>query len=402
MRRYRRRLALGAILWSATAAAVPASSGSLSFPATGFFRTAAARGRQWLVTPDGRPFYANGIDHVTASPDDDRTTGRCPYCDAIVAGYPSLDAWADATVERLAAWGFNTLGAWSDTDRFASRMPYTVLLDMASGDDWFSPAFAENAAAIAASAVAPRRDDPNLVGWYLDSELRWGPDWRAQTTLLDEYLNLPPGAPGRTVAERHAGRPDRFLQVLAHRYFKVTTTAIRAQDPNHLILGCKMITQLTPRTVLRAARRYVDVLTVDDYTLLPGLDDAIQELWGPFAPRTPTLAAFYTLTRRPIMVAVYSFRAADSGLPNSWPPIFPVYATQQDRADAYAAYVEQLRQGPWIVGDFWFELVDEPGGGRFDGEDSNFGVLSTSDVPWQVLVDRMTAVHAASPDHPVQ
>jgi hypothetical protein len=43
-------------------------------------------------------------------------------------------------------------------------------------------------------------------------------------------------------------------------------------------------------------------------------------------------------------------------------------------------------------------LADEPGGGRVDGEDSDVGVLSTSDVPWQVLVDRMTAVHAASPD----
>lgn len=400
-------LALAVTLWSCTAVATAAPDlaggaaqpGSLTFPATGFFRAAEARGRWWLVTPDGRPFYANGIDHVTATPDDDRGTGRCPYCEAIAAGYPSLDAWTDATVERLRAWGFNTLGAWSDVDRFAARMPYTVLLDMASGDDWFSPAFAARAAAVAAGAVAPRRDDANLLGWYLDSELRWGPDWRASSTLLENYLALPPGSPGRTVAEHCAGHPDRFLHLLARRYFKVTTAAIRAQDPNHLILGTKMITQLTPRTVLREARKYVDVLTVDDYTLLPGLDDLIQKTWGPFPERTPTLAAFHTLTRGPIMVAEYSFRAADSGLPNSWPPIFPVYATQQDRADAYATYVERLRQGPWIVGDFWFEFVDEPPGGRFDGEDSNFGVVSTSDVPWQTLVDRMTAVHAGSPDH---
>lgn len=401
-------LALGAAAWGWTAAAAagvpqrPAQPPSLVFRATGFFRTAAARGRWWLVTPEGRPFYANGIDHVTATPDDDRKTGRCPYCDAIAGGYPDLDAWTDATVERLRAWGFNTLGAWSDVDRFASRMPYTVLLDMASGDDWFSPAFAANAAAIAAGTVAPRRDDPNLLGWYLDSELRWGPDWRAQRALLDDYLALPPGSPGRTVAEHHKGEPDKFLRLLARRYFRVTTAAVRAQDPNHLILGTKMITQLTPRTVLREARRYVDVLTVDDYTLLPGLDQLIQQTWGPFVARAPTLAEFHTVTRRPVMVAEYSFRAADSGVPNSWPPIFPVYATQQDRADAYAAYVEQLRQGPWVVGDFWFELVDEPGGGRFDGEDSNFGVLSTGDVPWQTLVDRMTVVHAASPDHFVQ
>jgi hypothetical protein len=372
--------------------------GALVFRAAGFFRTAFTRDRWWLVTPNGRPFYANGIDHVSPTPDEDRMTGRCPYCDAIAAGYPDLDAWTVATVARLQSWGFNTLGAWSDVDRFGRVMPYTVLLDMASGNDWFAPAFEDHAQAVAASQVAPRRDDPNLVGWYLDSELRWGPDWRAQRQMLDDYLGLPAGSPGRTVAERHAGDPDGFLRALARRYFDVTTRAVHAQDRNHLILGTKMITQLTPRTVLRMARKYVDVLTVDDYTLLPGLDDLIQQTWGPFVPRTPSLVDFHTITRKPVIVAEYSFRAADSGVPNSWPPIFPIYQTQQERADAYAAYVMALHQAPWVVGDFWFEYVDEPAGGRFDGEDSNFGVVSSSDVPWETLVRRMTAVHAASPD----
>lgn len=141
------------------------------FRATGFFHTERRGKRWWLVTPDGRPFYANGIDHVTPSPDVDRATGRCPYCDAIAARYADLDEWAAATVARLQGWGFNTLGAWSDVDRLAP-MPYTVLLDMAGGDDWFAPEFEARCAAIAAGEVARRRDDPNLVGWYTDSELR--------------------------------------------------------------------------------------------------------------------------------------------------------------------------------------------------------------------------------------
>ena len=80
------------------------------------------------------------------APDVDHQTGRCPYCDTIAAGYPDLDAWASATVDRLASWGFNTLGAWSDTD-LVGTMPYTVLLYMAGGDDWFAPEFEERAAA---------------------------------------------------------------------------------------------------------------------------------------------------------------------------------------------------------------------------------------------------------------
>ena len=366
--------------------------------ATGFFRAQQVGGRWLLVAPDGRPFYANGIDHVSASPDEDRKTGRCPYCEAIAAGYPDLDAWAAATVDRLRSWGFNTLGAWSDVD-LLKGMPYTVLLGMAGGDDWFANEFEDRAASIAASEVAERRDDPNLVGWYTDSELRWGPDWRKSTTLLDDYLALPVGSPGRRVAERYRGRPERFLEVLARRYFSVTSAAIRAVDPNHLILGSKMITQLTPRALMRVARRYIDVFTFDDYTLLPGLDEQIQAEWGPFVPRTPDFAEVYREIRKPLMITEYSFRAADAGVPNSYPPIFPVYPTQADRADAYAAYVEQLHRARWVVGDFWFEYTDEPAGGRFDGEDSNFGVVATNDVPWQTMVERMTAVHAQSPDH---
>lgn len=335
---------------------------------------------------------------MSADPDTDRTTGSCPYCAAVKADYPNVDAWAGTTVQRLRAWGFNTVGSWSDTDRFAGRMPYTELLSMASGDDWFSPAFETHAKAVAASDVAPRRDDPNLVGWILDSELRWSPDWRSPNTLLADYLALPEGTPGRAVADRHVGDANGFLRVLAARYFRVTTSAIRAQDPHHLILGVKMIAQLTPREVLVAARRYVDVVTIDDYTLLPGLNELIQQTWGPFVPVDATLAAQYAVLRKPMMISEYSFRAADAGVPNSYPPIYPTLPGQQARAAADAAFVQPIYGAPWIVGDQWFEYVDEPPGGRFDGEDSNFGIVSITDTPWQVLVDRMTELHALAPD----
>jgi len=369
-----------------------------TFRATGFFHTAFDGDRWWLVTPDGRPFYSTGVNHVSASPDTDRKTGICPYCEAVATKYPNVDAWRNGAVDRLRSWGFNTIGAWSDTDRFAARMPYTVLLDMAGGGDWFSPDFEARAASIAASAVVSRRDDPNLVGWLLDNELHWGPDWRMQHPLLDDYLTLPPGSPGRAVADHYVGNPNGFLRALAARYFRVTTVAIRAQDPHHLILGVRMIAQLAPREVIEAARPYVDVFSVNHYTLLPGLDEAIQRAWGPYVPVDPTLSAFHEISDLPIMVTEYSFRAADSGVPNSWPPIFPTLATQQDRANAYAASVQRLYSAPWIVGDHWFEYADEPPGGRFDGEDSNFGLVSNRDVPWQTLVDRMTRVHAMAPD----
>lgn len=372
--------------------------GRVFFP-TGFFRSAYDGHRWWLVTPDGRPFYSTGINHVTTDGNDtDRKTGVCPYCQAMAANYPSVGAWTDTTIRRFHAWGINTIGTWSDADRFATRMPYTFLLNMAGTNDWFSPAFASRAASIAASTVAARRDDPNLIGWVLDSELRWGPDWRASTQLLYDYLALPPGSPGRVVADRYVGNPRGFLRVLATRYFRVTAGAIHAQDPRHLILGVKMITQLTPPEVLEAARPYVDVFSVDDYALIPGLEDQIQHTWPMYLPHDPTLSSLYRIVQRPLLVMEYSFRAADAGVPNSYPPIFPTYDTQNDRANAFAGYVHRIYSVPWFVGDHWFEYVDEPAGGRFDGEDSNFGLVSSADVPWQTLVDRMIVVHATAPD----
>ena len=54
-------------------------------------------------------------------------------------------------------------------------MPYEVQLTMASGNDWFAPSFVTNADAVAASQVAPLAKDPNVIGYFTDSELDWGP-----------------------------------------------------------------------------------------------------------------------------------------------------------------------------------------------------------------------------------
>jgi hypothetical protein len=366
--------------------------------ATGWFHTQQHGGRWWLVTPDGRPFYSHGVNHVTAAPNTDLETGRCPYCDTLATKYPSLDAWRDATVSRLRDWGFNTIGAWSDWDRFDHRMPYTLNLSMAAGNDWFAPEFEAHAREEVERTVVPRRNDPNLVGWFLDNELRWGRDFRGDQTMLDIYLALPAGSPGRAVAEQHVGDPSGFLTALAERYFSVTTGAIRARDPHHLILGTRMISFLTPAEVVVAAGRHLDVLSVNHYDVVPGLIEGLNGLWGPFVPVDATLTRFHELSGLPVLVTEYSFRGADAGLPNEWPPIYLTAPDQTGRADLWQRKVEQLYATPWIVGDHWFEWADQPPGGRFDGEDNNFGLVSNSDDTYEVLTSRMRAVHATAPD----
>ena len=377
----------------------PASSAARPFKASGHFAIGHQGGRWYFVTPTGQPFYSTGIDHVSSDPDTDRVTGHCPYCDTIAGEYPDTAAWADATVARLRSWGFNSLGPFSDLDTFAGRMPYSVQLGMASGDDWFSPSFAAHADEVAATQVAPRADDPNLIGWYTDSELDWGPNGGDLATQLDHYLALPAGSPGLAVAQQHVGDPNGFVYALATRYFQVTTAAVRRYDPHHLILGVKAEAQEIQPELLRAARPYVDVFSIDDYQLLPGLAQVIDQIWPQYLPVTSNFDDFERQVDRPIMVAEYSFIADTPQTPDTVPGVYDVFADQAARADAYTAYVAPLYEdAPWVVGDEWFEYVDEPAGGRFDGENDDFGVVDVEDQPYDALVSRLQVMHAMAPD----
>ncbi len=305
---------------------------------------------------------------------------------------------------QLRSWGFNSLGPFTDNSTFASQMPYSVQLGMASGNDWFSPSFATHADQVAATQVAPLANDPNLIGWYTDSELQWGPDIDSNQPLLDNYLALPAGSPGLAVAQQYVGNPNGFVYALATRYFQVTTAAVRRYDPNHLILGVKAEGQYIQPELLEAASHYVDAFSIDDYQLQPGFAQGIDDLWPQYLPVTPTFANFEQyLGSTPIMVAEYSFIANTPQTPDTVPGVLAVYPDQSSRAAAYTDYIAPLYEdAPWVVGDEWFEYVDEPQGGRFDGENNNFGVVNVENQPYQDLVTQLEIMHSIAPDRAYQ
>jgi agarase len=400
---------------SAQAAGPPARSGAVdlhghtmgrsrALPATGYFTTVHEHGHWYFVTPTGQPFFSTGVDHVASDPDTDQSTGQCPYCETIHSQYPSTAAWESATVAQLRSWGFNSLGPFSDDSEFAGQMPYTVQLSMASGDDWFAPSFVTNADEVAATQVAPLADDPDLIGWYTDSELTWGPTISNENTELQDYLALPAGSPGLAVAQQYEGRPNAFLYALATRYFQVTSAAIRMYDTHHLILGVKAEGQYIQPQLLEAAGHYVSVFSIDDYALLPGYADGIHALWPQYLRVTANFSNFEKYARIPIMVAEYSFIGETPQTPDTVPGVYAVYATQAERALAYAKYMAPLYENaPWVVGDEWFEYVDEPQGGRVaDGENNNFGLVNVENQPYEDLVTQMEIMHSIAPDRLAQ
>ena len=247
-----------------------------------------------------------------------------------------------------------------------------------------------------------------MIGYYLDNELRWGPDYRASTTYIEEYLMMPADAPGhakavaflhdryKTVADLnaawkltladwsgldtvHFASPYRapaswadsnaFVGLAAHRYFEVCHDAVRRQDPNHMILGCRDDMASSGLPVAEASRGLVDVWSVNYYV-----------------PRAfaPPLKMQYYAAHAPILITEWSFRSRDSGLPNT-EGAGPVVATQSDRADKYREYMTDLLAQPYVVGAHWFEYVDEPAEGRFDGENSNYGLVNIHDDSYTVF-----------------
>ena len=367
--------------------------------ATGFFQVAEVGKRWLLITPEGEPFYSVGVNHVTANNNTDRETGVCPYCEAVDSTYESREAWADTTSERLASWGFNTIGAWSDDQLFAPLMPYTELLNYGGGQpDYYSEEFIERVQKITTEKVVPLEDDPNLLGWFLDNELKWGKDWRnPNTTMLDEYMMLDEGSPGREVAEQYEGDHEGFLSALATQYFRVTTEAIRAVDSNHLILGSRASSLSMPPQVPPAATPYLDVFSVNFYATTEGLFDSLNSTWGPLVPIENWLEAYYELSGLPLMATEFSFRSSESDPPNIYPPIYLTFDTQAERAAAYDEYVQNCFDAPYFVGHHWFEYVDQPVGGRGDGEDNNFGLVTVGDEPYDDFVEPVTATNLLAP-----
>ncbi|HJU16121.1 MAG TPA: hypothetical protein VJ770_06595 [Stellaceae bacterium] len=426
-----------------------------NFKATGFFRTERAHGRWRLVTPEGHAFFSLGLDVVSPNVGATIIAGRefmftaLPGKDEPLArhfgtrhgvtfdfyaanlerkyGRDYLAAWRRTAIARLRAWGFNTIGNWSEPQLIANgAMPYVVPIHLwgdyrhiAGGPgarspmpDVFDPKFAAAADAIIAPVASRRRADPFLIGYFVDNELAWGSahssDPRLRYALAVNTLRLGAESPAKQafvhllVAKYHSAealasawgvavspwdrvqrdglslsaatlaRPamtadlSAFTTRYADAYFRIVAAAIRRHDPNHLYLGSRF--QARPPEAVKACARYCDVVSFNVYRR-----DISGAEW----------ARFHNLGK-PAIIGEFQFGTADRGL--FWPGLFNV-ASEDQRGPAYARYLRSALANPDIVGCHWFQYVDEPLTGRFhDGENGHIGFVSVADVPYHRFV----------------
>ncbi|PNG36353.1 beta-galactosidase [Pseudomonas protegens] len=355
-----------------------------------------------------------------------------PETAAVPCATPTFDErrWVSHTLDRLQAWGFNTIGNWSApalgaADRVPYTLPLSIVGDYASistGSDWwggmpdpFDPRFAMATERAVAIAARDHRDDPWLIGYFADNELAWagpGDDPQARYALAygtlrlttdvpakraflkqlrDKYRNqaglskawgidLPAWElmedPGFVPPQPSPEHPEieadfkYFQKVFAETYFKTIADSLKWHAPNHLLLGGRFAVS-NPEAVAACAQ-YCDVLSFNMYTLKPqdGQD-----------------FAYLRSLDKPVLVTEFNFGSRDRG--PFWGGVTEL-AREEDRGPAYANFLKQAVSEPSIVGVHWFQYLDQPVTGRLlDGENGHFGLVGITDVPFQGFVDNV-------------
>lgn len=371
--------------------------------ATGFFHTEEIGNRWWLVDPAGGLFICKGVNSVN--------TGRTPGAkDALAKKFGDQAGWARATTAMLREHGFNTVGAWSTNSvlRVVEKpVAQTRLWSFMSSygkkrggthveaghtgylNDAifvFDPDF-EKFCDEHAKQLAAVKDDPWLLGHFSDNEMP------LKRSCIKGYLTLPakePGyraawdflrrkhGPGATLASVTAADEAEFLGIVAERYFRIVSAAIKKYDPNHLFLGARFHSAVYDFPELfKACGPYVDVVSVNYYFA--------------WTPDPAKMAMWAGQSGRPVLITEWYAKGADSGMANTGGAGWLVH-TQRDRGAFYQHFALGLLESPHIVGWHWFRYADnDPDDKTVDpsNRDSNKGIVNARYEPWSDLLNAM-------------
>ena len=389
---------------------------------SGRWTTAEINGVQWLIDPEGKPFYSKGVDIVSPGRESGKSRAGQAYCWENF--YPSIEEWRSKIGDQLRQWGFNTLGGWSDGSPDIG-LPLVVDLELGRHSDfhWFDPFDPQMEQKILEKArelTAPYRNMPQLIGYFSDNEVGW---WNAP--LFSWYLRAPwenytkrllwqmiyesykgsweaflvdwspQGGVKKFEDLRQAGvslklRPggngirlvDRFMSACAGRYYELMYKAIHAAHPGALVLGDRLPLYYHQDAIL-AMGDNVDVIStnynvdVADGWVAPYFFDGLRKL-----------------SRKPVLVTEYFFAAAENRSGNrneternvhAKPGHLMTVATQAERTWGAGNALLRFARFPNVVGAHWFQYCDEPLGGREDGEDYNMGLIDTGNRPYEEL-----------------
>jgi len=431
---------------------LPGSGEKYNLKKTGFFHIEKAGNAQVLVDPDGNAFFQLGMCGI--QPCDDYTTvnGRRriyewlpPATDATFTtawrpndpgvisfylanlirkyGEPfNTGTFTQRWIDRLRKWGYNSAGAFAfagdESEQAAVRQssfPYVTFLPVGGADslpvkgvwDPFSDNIEENLDKSMAKGLAPKANDPLLIGYFLCNEPlmedipkaipglkgskfaakrrlvqmlqeqyatidAFNTAWDTKAASFDDLKDMPLAVTTKPASQDMQKYFELFLEA---RYSLIAKT-FHKYDTNHLLIGDRwMPGTTTSETLVRTAAKYEDVISVNYYTY--GVDKD-------FLNRIHTWA-----DNKPLLLSEFYFACRDQGLSGG-----TQVANQAERGLAYRNYVEQAAATGFVVGIQWFIAHDQASTGRFfegfSGEGANTGLVNVADRPYKEFLAEVT------------
>jgi hypothetical protein len=395
---------------------------------TGFFRVQKYQGKWWLVDPDGKLFFSQGMDCVnergdTAVEEREQWFADFPgdhpdfrefngYSLAQMSYYAGRrvrtfsfdqanlkrrfgDNWQAAStqlaVKRLRSWGLNTIGNWSDPRVFQARKtPYVVTLSsgrnrMIEGSsgywgkfvDPFDPAFPAQLARGIRVQGRGNIGDPWCIGFFVGNELSWANSGDDSTSLSLATLASPADQPCKQVfvddLKKKYQEIEKLNQSWGSSYASWDALLQSRAEPEKRAAGADLAAFYT-----RIAERYFSAVhdaikAAAPHQLYLGCRFASN------SPRTRAAAVKYcdVVSFNLYTTSVAAFTLLEADVPvligefhfgaldrGMFHPGLVPTANQEARAAAYRNYVTGALKNPSIVGCHWFKYQDEPTIGR--------------------------------------
>lgn len=146
----------------------------------------------WFVNSNGEKFYSNTMTGTAPSP----------------FYYGDTSSWLDDLDELLEDIGINTVTTSHEslTKKYYYIMRFRFKhFSITKNDGWnhnrfpdvFDPWWREQVKNATQKYAAPLKDDPLLLGYYTDNEMKWGPDIVDTLTILEVYMSAEKNTPGK-------------------------------------------------------------------------------------------------------------------------------------------------------------------------------------------------------------
>lgn len=328
--------------------------------ATGHFRVEKYYDKWWLVDPDGKLFWSQGINIVgfsQSTPVDGREAYfvKTPengdfYRSNLLLKFG--DQWNSEVQEnigsfihkRMRGWGINTLAANTTPSLyFHKKTPYAI--EIRSGISKNMPDTLDDISfrkmlreKLQRKDIIEAANDPWCIGYFVDNELGW---------------------------------PKQNTDELIAKYFRIVSEELKKFAPNKLYLGNRINSRNFYRFAFEQSAKYCDVISINhydynlsDFNWTDGLD-------------------------KPVIVGEFHFGALDRGL---FHPGLRSVSNQNQRGRVYKHFIDQALENPYVVGAHWFQYVDQVCTGRRDGENYQIGFVDICDRPYEDMISAVRKI----------